>query len=172
MTARTRQPTFISIIHRRQRVIVGRNWSLKASDNLGNVVLVKFLNRYLKFQTFFTTNEKFSYLGASGMVLWSDLSHFPFLCWKSSRLTMNRLESIRREFAFVIVERDLSSRMPNLALFVGKIFPGKANDLRESAVVGLNLRRDVLTFNEGGTKENECIGRSWYVVYGLLSAVT
>ena len=172
MTARMRQPTFNGVIRRRQRVIVGRNWSLEASDNLRNVVLVKFLNRYLKFQTCFTTNEEFSYLGASGMILRSDLSHFPFLCWQSSWLIVNRLESIRRELAFVIVERNLSSRVPNLALFVGKILPGKANDFRKGTVVGLDLRRDMLTFNEGGTKENECIGRSWYMVYGLFSAVT
>lgn len=61
-----RKPMFIGII---QCVIVGRNRSLKASDNLGDVVLVEFLNRYLKFQTCLTTNEEFSYLGASGMIL-------------------------------------------------------------------------------------------------------
>ena len=37
-----------------------------------------------------------------------------------------------------------TSRMPNLALSVGKIFPSKANDLREGAVVGLDFRRDMM----------------------------
>lgn len=72
----------------------------------------------------------------------------------------------------MIFERSLSSRMPNLALFVGQIFPGKANDLREGTMVGLDFRRDMLTFYKVGTEKNECIGRSWYVVYGLFSAVT
>jgi hypothetical protein len=85
---------------------------------------------------------------------------------------VNRLESIRGELAFVILERRLSSSMPDLALFVGQIFPGKANDLRESTVIGLDFRRDMLTFYEVGTEKNECVGRSWYVVYGLFPAVT
>lgn len=85
---------------------------------------------------------------------------------------MDRLESVQGEFAFVLLERNFGTRVPNLALFVREIFPGEANDLREGTVVGLDLRRDMLTFNEGGAKKNECIGRTWYVVYGLLSAVT
>ena len=85
---------------------------------------------------------------------------------------MNRFESIRGKLAFVIFESRLSSLMPNLALFVGQIFPGKANDLREGTVVGLDFRRDMLFLYEMGAKKNECIGRSWYVVYGLFPAVT
>lgn len=72
----------------------------------------------------------------------------------------------------MFVQRNLGSSMPNLALFVGKIFPGKADDLGQSTVVGFNLRRDVLVFNERRTEENECIRRPWYVVYGFLPTVT
>lgn len=160
------------IIQRRRLISGGCYWGFKAGDNLGNVVLVKFLNRYLKFQTFLTTNQEFSDFGASGMILWSDFSYFSFLSRQRSRFVVNRLESVRGELAFMLLQRDLSSGMPDLALFVWKILPGKADDLGERTVVGLDLRRDMLALNKRGTEENECVGRTWYVVYGLLSAMT
>lgn len=72
----------------------------------------------------------------------------------------------------MIVQRKFSSSMPDLALFVGKVFPGKADDLGKGAVVGLDLGRDVLVFNKGRPEKNECVGRSWDVVYRFFSAVT
>lgn len=90
----TTRPTFISVIHRGQRVITSRNRCLKPSDDFRNTVLVEFLNCHLKFQTCFAIDEEFSYLGASSMILWFDLSYFPFSSRHSSWLVVNRFESI------------------------------------------------------------------------------
>lgn len=71
----------------------------------------------------------------------------------------------------MLLQGSLSSGMPNLALFVRKVLPGEADDLGERAVVSLDFRGDMLAFNKRGTEENERVRRSWYMVYGLLSAM-
>ena len=54
--------------------------------------------------------------------------------------------------------------MPFLALLVGKLRPGEPDDLRESAVVGLYVRRDDLTLDKRGSEEDERILGSLNVI--------
>lgn len=52
----------------------------------------------------------------------------------------------------MLVQRGLGLRMPDLALVVGEILPRQTNDLGERAVVCLDFRGDVLTFDERGAE--------------------
>lgn len=61
--------------------------------------------------------------------------------------------------------------VPDLSLVVGEVLPGQADDLGESAVVSLDLRGDVLSFDEGRAEKNERIGWAGDMVLWLLLGV-
>jgi len=61
--------------------------------------------------------------------------------------------------------------MPEKPLLVRKVLPSETDDFREGAVVGLDLSRDVLAFDEGGAEEDERIRGARNVILRLLLAV-
>ena len=61
--------------------------------------------------------------------------------------------------------------MPEKPLLIREIFPSETDDFREGAVIGLDLARDVLPFDEGGAEEDERIRGAWNMIFRLLLAV-
>lgn len=81
---------------------------------------------------------------------------------------MQRAKRILRELAFVLLKSRFGLGVPYLTLVVGKVLPSETDDLRQSAVICLDLRRNVLAFDERGAEEYEGIRRPWYMVLGFL----
>lgn len=57
----------------------------------------------------------------------------------------------------------LGLHVPCLALAVGEVLPGHADDLGERAVVGFDLGGDVLTLDKRRAEEDKGVGRARYI---------
>jgi len=71
----------------------------------------------------------------------------------------------------MVLERGFGFCVPDLPFLVRQVLPCEADDLGKSAMVRLDLGRDVLTLNERGAKEDESVGRTGDVVFWFLFAV-
>lgn len=108
-------------------------------------------------------------LGAPLVILWSYLSDFPFFFPFTSSLV--RPKRILRKLALVFVERSLGFRVPKLLLAIGELLPGETNDCGERAVVGLDLGRHMVAFDERGTEQNKSVGWARNMILRLLLTV-
>ena len=61
--------------------------------------------------------------------------------------------------ALVLFDSSFRFGMPYLSLVVGEIVPGEADYLGEATVIFLDFCRNVLAFDERGTKEMNAFGR-------------
>jgi hypothetical protein len=144
-----------------------RNGGVKTSDDGGNVVLVEFFHCRLKVGAFLALDEQLSDLGTALHVLWPNFPHLALLC-AAFALHVRRAERVRWVLALVLGLRDLGFGMPDLPLLVRHVLPSEPNDLREGAVVCLDLRRDVPTLNERRAEQDESIWRAGYIIICLL----
>lgn len=110
---------------------------------------IEFLDCGVELLAFLPLYQQLGYLLAPLRILQSHLSHFPLLSRSPTLATrMRRSECIGREAPLVVLERRLRLAVPDLALLVRQVLPGEADDLRERAVVGLDLGGDMLALDE------------------------
>lgn len=107
---------------------------------------------------------------ASFEILRAHLPHLPLLSGPFP-LRVQGTERVLRELALVLLECDLSSRMPGLTLLRREVLPGESNNLRERTVVCLDVRRHVLALDEVRAEKDERIGWPRNVIFGLLLRV-
>lgn len=84
---------------------------------------------------------------------------------------LTRTELVVRVLLGVLDEGHFCSHVPNLAFGVRKATPGDTDDLGERAVARLDLCADVTILDEGGTEEDERVGRAGDVVIGFFLVV-
>lgn len=132
---------------------------------------VELADSLVQFHALLALDEKLGDLLASLDVLQADFPHLALLRRSPFRFRMQRSERVRGELALVLIERDLGLGVPDLALLVREVLPGESDDLRQRAVVRLDVGGDVLVFDEGGSEEDECVRRTGDVVLRLLLRV-
>ena len=143
---------------------------LEAGDDLGDVVAVELLDRGVEVRALFALDEQLGDLGAAREVLRFDLAHLALLDGRLP-LGVQRAEGVLGELALVLLERGLGLRVPDLALLLGQVLPGEADDLAQRAVVRFELGRDVLVLDERRAEEDERVWRARDVVLGPLLGV-
>lgn len=111
------------------------------------MALVEFFHCRLEVRALLAFDEELSNLGAPLHILWSNFAHLAFFSGTFA-FHVRRSERIVWELAFVLGLGDLGFGMPELSLLVRHVLPREPNDLGKGAVVGLDLGRDVTTFNE------------------------
>jgi hypothetical protein len=72
----------------------------------------------------------------------------------------------------VLLQCSLGLGVPYLTLIVREVLPSESDDLRKSAVIGLNLGRHMLAFNKRGAEKYEGVWRSGYVVLWFFLAMS
>lgn len=163
----------LGVGHRRRgraSIVARSDRRLEAGDDLGYVVAVELLDGGVEVVALLALDEQLGYLLAALEILGLDLSHLSFL-GRTLALGVERTEGVLGELAPVLLERGLGLVVPDLALVVGEVLPGEADDLGQGAVVGLDGGGDVLGFDEGGAEEDEGVRRAGDVVLGLLLGV-
>lgn len=131
---------------------------------------VELLNGSFKLGALLPLNKKLGDLLATLDVLRTDLPYLAFICSTLS-FQMKRAEGVVGELALMLGLRDLGLAVPELTLFVRHVLPSDADDLRERAVIRLNLGRNMLTFDEGRAEEDKRVRRTGNMVVCLLLAV-
>lgn len=116
-------------------------------------------------------DEKLGDLSASLHVFRAYLSDLPLL-GRALTLAVQGPKRVFRPLALVLVERDLGLCVPDLPFLVRERLPGEPDDLGERAVVCLDLRGDVLVFDEGGSEEDERVRGARDVILWLLLRMT
>ena len=121
---------------------------LEPGDDLGNMCAIKLLDGSIELCTLLAFDKQLCDLCASLHILWLYFPNFSFLR-PSLALRMRWPEGILRPLLPVFLQCLLRLRVPNLTFIMGHILPRETNDLRQRAVVGFDLSRDMLVFDEG-----------------------
>jgi hypothetical protein len=110
------------------------------------MMTVEFLNGSVQLVPLLALHQQFSDLGASREILRPNFSDFPLLRWFP--LGMQWAERILGELTLMLLKSRLGLSVPYLALVVRKVLPSETNDLRQSAVICLDLGGNVLALDE------------------------
>jgi hypothetical protein len=110
------------------------------------MVTVEFLNGSVKLVPLLSLHQQFSDLGASREILRPNFSDFPLL--GRFPLGMRWTKCILGKLSLVLIQGSLGLSVPYLTFIMGKVLPSETNDLRQSAVICLDLGGNVLALNE------------------------
>ena len=144
------------------------------------MILVELLDGRLQVRALLALDEQLGNLGAALHVLGAHFSYLALLRAGSAAVAatralgfdVRRTEGVIGELALVLGLGDFGFAVPELTLLVGHVLPSEADDLRQRAVVRLDLRGDVPTLDKRGTEQDEGIGRARDVVIRLLLSVS
>ena len=124
------------------------------------MILVELLDGRLQIRALLALDEQLCNLGAALHVLRAHLPHLALLGIGRAAVAaaaalgfdVRGTEGVIGELALVLSLGDLGFAVPELALLVGHVLPGEPDDLRQCAVVRLDLRGDVPALDERGTE--------------------
>lgn len=120
------------------------------------MILVKLLHSRLEVGALLAFDEQLRDLGATLHVFRTHFAHFALLgvgaaaaaAARALGLDVRRTEGVIGELALVLGLGHLGLAVPELAFLMWHVLPGESYDLRERAVVRLDLGGDVSTLDE------------------------